>query len=166
MHEEFCMISDRPEMLKVDDQNRPHCEDGPFCRWRDGSALYSYHGVRVPGWIIESPERITLKDINAEDNAEVKRVMIEKYGVIQYMNDMGAVEIHSDRDTKGRRALYEMNREGMVLKMVKLENSTREKDGTRKPYFFRVPPEVNSCAEAVAWMYGVDVNMYRPHVET
>ena len=34
VHPDFCMISDRPAILKVDDQNQPHCEDGPFCEWR------------------------------------------------------------------------------------------------------------------------------------
>lgn len=48
MHPDFCMISDRPELLLVDNNNRPHSEDGPFCRWRDGTALYSHHGTRVP----------------------------------------------------------------------------------------------------------------------
>ena len=58
MHPDFCMISDRPERLMVDDADRPHAEDGPFCRWRDGSALYSWHGTRVPARWIE--ERATL----------------------------------------------------------------------------------------------------------
>ena len=53
VHPDFCMISDRPEILTVDDRNRPHNETGPFCRWRDGSELYSFHGARVPAkWIV------------------------------------------------------------------------------------------------------------------
>jgi len=51
MHAEFCMISDRPEILTVDEQIRPHNDTGPFCRWRDGTALYSIHGVRVPAYV-------------------------------------------------------------------------------------------------------------------
>jgi hypothetical protein len=45
VHRDFCIISDRPEILKIDDQNRPHCDDGPFCRWRDGLEIYAKHGV-------------------------------------------------------------------------------------------------------------------------
>lgn len=39
MHEEFCMVSDFPEVLEVDAQNRPHCDSGPSHRWRDGWSL-------------------------------------------------------------------------------------------------------------------------------
>jgi len=59
MHSEFCMISERPTGLKVDEQNRPHCENGPFCQWSTGEALYAFNGVRVPAEWIESPESLT-----------------------------------------------------------------------------------------------------------
>jgi hypothetical protein len=61
MHPDFCMISDRPDVMLVDDQNRPHCETGPFCRWRDGSAIYAWHGTFVPAKWIE--QRATLDPI-------------------------------------------------------------------------------------------------------
>lgn len=48
MHEKFCMISDRPRVLTVDEQNRPHNPNGPLCQWADGSALYAWHGVHTP----------------------------------------------------------------------------------------------------------------------
>lgn len=65
MHPEFCMVSDFPMLIKVDDRNLPHCEDGPSHRWRDGWSLYHWHGVRVPDHWIE--QRATL------DPAEVLR---------------------------------------------------------------------------------------------
>lgn len=55
MHEKFCMISDRPRVLKVDSKNRPHCDTGPFCEWSDGAAMYALHGVRMPMWVVEAP---------------------------------------------------------------------------------------------------------------
>ena len=69
MHPDFCMISDRPETLLVDDRNRPHCDTGPFCRWRDGTALYSVHGVRVPAWLIERPGDLTAAKTPAAEPA-------------------------------------------------------------------------------------------------
>jgi hypothetical protein len=73
MHADFCMISDRPTVLKVDEQNQPHCEDGPFCAWRDGSELYSWHGTRIPArWVREratiNPTEI-LKTVDVEQRA-------------------------------------------------------------------------------------------------
>jgi hypothetical protein len=163
MHPDFCIVSDRPEILKVDDQNRPHCDDGPFCRWRDGSALYSVHGVRVPAWLIECPDRLTIKTIEAEQNAEVRRVMIERYGSDRYLIDSGAGEIH--RDDFG--ILYRKEIAGdEALVMVKVINSTAEPDGSFKDYFLRVPPQMKRAKEAVAWTFGKEESEYAPLIET
>jgi hypothetical protein len=71
-HPDFCMISDRPEVLTVDDQNRPHNETGPFCRWRDGSALYSWHGARVPAKWIEDRANIDPNEVIRHENVELR----------------------------------------------------------------------------------------------
>ncbi|MDE2098721.1 MAG: hypothetical protein KGL39_15815 [Patescibacteria group bacterium] len=163
MHPEFCMISDRPEILKVDAQNRPHCEDGPFCRWRDGSALYSFHGVRVPAWVIEHPELLSVEKIEAEQNAEVRRVMIERFGQDHYLMESNALEVH--RDDFGTLYRKEVaNDEPLV--MVKVVNSTPEPDGTFKDYFLRVPPTMERARQAVAWTFGKSENEYAPLLET
>jgi hypothetical protein len=66
MHSEFCIVCDFPEVIRLDDQRRPHCADGPSHRWRDGWSLYHWHGVPVPRHWIE--QRATL------DPAEVLMV--------------------------------------------------------------------------------------------
>jgi hypothetical protein len=163
MHPDFCIVSDRPEVLKVDEQNRPHCDDGPFCRWRDGSALYSVHGVRVPAWMIEHPDQITVGKIEAEQNAEVRRVMIERYGQERYLLDSKAEEIH--RDDFG--VLYRKDIPGdEALVMVKVVNSTPEPDGTFKDYFLRVPPAIVRAKQAVAWTFGMEESQYEPTLQT
>ena len=72
VHPDFCMISDRPEILTVDDQNRPHNETGPFCRWRDGSALYSFHGARVPAKWIENRASVDPAEVLSHENVEIR----------------------------------------------------------------------------------------------
>jgi hypothetical protein len=59
MHQEFCIVSDFPELIKRDEENRPHCADGPSHRWRDGWSLYHWHGQPVPCEWIVSPESLT-----------------------------------------------------------------------------------------------------------
>jgi hypothetical protein len=160
---DFCMISETPELLTVDDQNRPHNDRGPFCRWRDASALYAIHGVRVPWTIVEHPESITIAQIEAEQNAEVRRVMIDRYGQGRYLMDAGAKKIGSD----DYGILYRKdvpNDEPIV--MVKVVNSTAEPDGTYKDYFLRVPPTVKTAREGVAWSFGKTEAEYEPAVET
>ena len=163
MHEKFCIVSDRPETLLVNVQNLPHCLAGPFCRWRDGSALYAVNGVRIPRWIIERKDLITPERIDAEQNAEIRRAMIEIYGQAKYLKDNGANLIHKDKFGE----LYQKELAGdEPLTMVKVRNSTPEKDGTVKDYFLRVPPGMKTAHEAVAWGFGMKPSEYSPEVET
>ena len=134
MHPDFCMISDRPSILTVDDQNRPHCDDGPFCQWRDGSALYSIHGVRVPWDIVENPETITAARIAKEKNAEVKRIMVQRMGPARWVTEMGLKPIHTD----DWGSLYQSD----DATYVKVVNSTLNDDGTADEYWLSVNREL------------------------
>jgi hypothetical protein len=78
MHSKFCIVSDRPAQLTVDGSNKPHSETGPFCLWRDGSRLYSIHGVRVPGIVVEQPHLITAEMIEAEPSDDARSVMLAR----------------------------------------------------------------------------------------
>jgi hypothetical protein len=82
MHEKFCIISDRPKTLKVNERNQPHCVDGPFCEWRDGSKLWALNGIRVPQWVVMTPASEIKKEmIVGEKNADVRRELIRRIGV-------------------------------------------------------------------------------------
>lgn len=131
LHEEFCMVSDFPVRIHKDAQNRPHNDNGPSHEWRDGWKLYHIHGRRIDGWIIEHPERITVQAIDAERNAEVRRIMIEKYGTSRYLLDSGARQIQCDDFG----VLYRKElRDDEPIVMIRVLNSTPEPDGilTRK----------------------------------
>ena len=163
MHKQFCVVSDRPRVLLVDEQNRPHCEDGPFCEWSDGTALFAVHGTRVPEWIVMRPERITVKAILAEQNAEVRRVMLDRMGLERFFSDAGAEPLQ--RDECGD--LYRVDMaDDEPLVFVRVLNSTPEPDGTRNQYILRVPPSMNTARNAVAWTFGLAGDNYAPEVET
>ena len=161
IHAEFCIISDRPELLQVDGENRPHNADGPFCRWRDGTALYSFHGVRTPAWIINHPERLTAKAVLAEGNAEVRRVMVEKMGMEKFLINADAKCIH--RHEMGDLFSIDLpNDPERVLRAVRVKDPS-----TERIYFLRVPPQIKRADDAVAWTFGFDTaKEYRPIVET
>lgn len=139
VHPEFCIISDRPELLTVDAENRPHAENGPFCRWRDGSALYSWHGVDVPAWIIETPHAITAATIDAEENAEVRRIMIERVGVENYIRSTSAEVI--DHDERYGTLYRRKRKDDTDILMVEVVNNTANPDGSFDHYWLRVHPE-------------------------
>jgi len=177
MHRDFCIVSDRPELLTVDEQNRPHNESGPFCRWRDGFALYAIHGVRVPRYIVERPDLISVDKIHKETNEEVRRVMIERYGLTRYVRDAGFEVLDESTDSLGlpRRLL---RRDDMLV--VELVNSTLDADGTRRVYHVPVHPELRpmlstgglgepqglTALNAVASTFGLTGNEYVLEVET
>ena len=70
MHEEFCIVSDFPEVIRVDADNRPHCETGPSHRWRDGWSLYHWHGVKVPAHWIEDRANLDPNEVIKVENTE------------------------------------------------------------------------------------------------
>jgi hypothetical protein len=63
-------VSDRPLEYHIDEQNRPHCETGPFVRWADGSAFYAWHGVYVPADWIENRATLDPREVIKADNVE------------------------------------------------------------------------------------------------
>ena len=163
MHEKFCIVSDFPERLCVDAQNRPHSSDGPSHRWRDGWELYYWHGVRVTQQIVMEPQTLTIEQVRAEENAEVRRVMIERMGHERYLRECGATLAHEDRYGKLWRA---PRPDDTDIVMVEVINSTPEPDGSRNRYMLRVPPTTQTAHEGVAWTFGKTVAEYAPRVET
>ena len=147
----------------VDQQNRPHSADGPSHRWRDGWELYYWHGVRVTRQIVMEPHTIAIDQVRAEENAEVRRVMIERMGYERYLRESNATLAHEDRYGKLWRA---PRPDDTDIVMVEVINSTPEPDGSRNRYMLRVPPTIKTAHEAVAWTFGGEPQWYRPQIET
>jgi hypothetical protein len=126
--------------------------------------LYFWHGVLVPAFVVVRPDLITVKHIAEEKNAEVRRVMMERYGHERYIVDIGAKREQADDYGE----LYRVPRPGdSDLVMVGLINSTAEPDGTFKRYMLRVPPEMTTAREAVAWTFGIEkATGYEPAVQS
>ncbi len=160
---DWAFVSDRPSIIKRDAENRLHCEDGPALSYLDGFAVYSVHGVRVPAWIIERPQDITPSLIEQEQNAEIRRVMIGKFGQEKYLMESGAEKICTDDyGTLWRKEIKDD--EPMVL--VEVLNSTAEPDGSWKTYFLRVPPVMRTPRQAIAWTFGISEDEYEPALQS
>ena len=93
MHEEFCIVSDFPEVLRVDAQNRPHCENGPSHRWRDGWSLYHWRGVKVPAHWIEDRENLDPAEVIKCKNVEQRAAGAEIVGWPKMLAVLGAKTI-------------------------------------------------------------------------
>ena len=154
-------LIDRPAHFRRDGEDRFHCEDGPAIGYRDGWGAYAWHGTPVPRWMIEEPIRV--KNIDQERNQEYRRIMLERMGMERFLADSGARFI--TKDPCGELFVREMP-EGEAIFMVKVINSSPEPDGTFKEYVLRVPPNVRTPREAVAWTFGMGEGEYQPMVET
>ncbi|TAN04074.1 MAG: hypothetical protein EPN36_10165 [Rhodanobacteraceae bacterium] len=166
---------------------RLHNANGPALG-SDVEDLYSWHGVVVPAHVITHPQSITPDEIDREINMEVRRVLIERYGVGRYYRDSGAQIIQ--RDTSG--LLYRKTIPGEEpVVMVRVLNSTPEPDGVMsreeaieifgnaacaalnapegsrfKEYMLRVPPDIRTAREAVAWTFELQADAYHPSIES
>ncbi len=160
---DWAFVSAKPECIHRDELQRLHCETGAAVRYPNGFSVFAIHGVRVPETVVAAPESLTVREIESETNAEVRRVMIERYGPQRYLMDSRAEEIH--RDDFG--ILF--RKSSLVdepLVMVKVVNSTPEPDGSFKDYFLRVPPTMTRARQAVAWTFGKAESDYAPACQT
>jgi hypothetical protein len=140
-----------------------HAEDGPAVAWEDGARYWFWRGVQVPQDVIERPGELSPDRIRHEENAEVRRVMIERFGIGRFLKDAGARLL--DADSFG--ALYRLETPGREpLVVVRVTNATPEPDGTRREYFLQVPPTMSTARAAVAWTFGMTPEEYFPEYET
>jgi hypothetical protein len=123
-----------------------------------------WRGVPVPRRVAFEPETLTPNEIFDEKNAEVRRVMMERFGYERLIEAANAEVLHQDRDALGgeRRLLrVPIERdEDLVCVSVTCPSTGRK-------FLLRVPPDMRSCHQAVAWTAGFDdPELYRPAVET
>ncbi len=172
VHEEFCLVSDKPLYLHLDDRERPHNASGPFAEWSDGTRAYAVHGTWVPWWIIERPELISVSTIDGEQNQEIRRLMVSMFGEGRYMEESKATLVHKDAWGELYRKPRRQGENPML--MVKVRNSTPNPDGTDKFYWLRVHPELRpmttdgelgppqplTALNAIASTFGMNGDLY------
>ncbi len=161
--ENLCILSDRPTEITRDNRGRLHNETGMVMRYADGWGFYAWHGILVPDYVILLPEPIDLEMIEAEPNVEVRRVLIERFGLDNYLKERQVIKIHQDKCG----ILYRMNLQGdEPVLVVHVVNSSPEPDGSYKEYFLRVPPTMTRARQAIAWTFGLTEEEYEPLSET
>ncbi|USQ84975.1 hypothetical protein NFX46_14970 [Streptomyces phaeoluteigriseus] len=157
------VVCERPVALHRDEAGRLDRGDGPALAYPDGFALYAWRGMPVPAAFLAELTALTPDRIRAEENAELRRVMLEHYGYDRYLADSGARPLH--RDETGTLWRIDLVGDEPVV-MVEVLNSTPEPDGTRRTYWLRVPPSTRTAREGVAWTFGLRPDVYAPVRET
>ncbi|WP_454321103.1 DUF6745 domain-containing protein [Streptomyces phaeoluteigriseus] len=157
------VVCERPVALYRDEAGRLDRGDGPALAYPDGFALYAWRGMPVPAAFLAELTALAPDRIRAEENAELRRVMLEHYGYDRYLTDSGARPLH--RDETGTLWRIDLAGDEPVV-MVEVLNSTPEPDGTRRTYWLRVPPSTRTAREGVAWTFGLPADGYAPVRET
>lgn len=126
---------------------------GFVLRWR---------GVQVNDKIAFAGDAITGQDILNTENVELRRVLIERVGYEKFIQQVGGLIRHRDRDAGGERQLiyipFEDDEALMVLKVTC--------PSTGHLHILRVPPYMQTCHQAAAWIAGFDhPDEYHPLVE-
>ncbi|MEG3846459.1 hypothetical protein QT971_04310 [Microcoleus sp. herbarium19] len=150
-YEKVCIVCDRPRILSFDSQHRLHAEGSPAIQFADGYSLYSYHGVTLPekyGKI--HPNEWQPEWLLEEENAELKRVLIQGIGYDRIARELAAVEL----DTWQEYTLLKIDTNFDVEPIYLLKMTC---PSTGFIHALRVPPDINSAREAIKWVnWGVD----------
>jgi hypothetical protein len=142
---DLVVCCENPLVVARDDRNRLHSPDGPAVIYRDGWGVWAWHGVRVPKNVIEEPGKITIQEIETQENAEIRRVTIERMGWERFIKGARLRPVQSD----DWGTLYRKDLQGdpEPLMLVKVTNSTAEPDGSYKDYVLRVHHELRPLLE-------------------
>lgn len=156
-------ISELPEGLEVGSwidvantsiRSLPNSLSGVGLRWR---------GVVIDERIAFRPEEISAEEVLGEQNAELRRVKLERMGFERFLSESEPELLDSDSDPGGERKLYRVQLEDdepLVCVSVYCPSTGRH-------YLLRVPPITTTCLQAIAWTAGFDdPNDYQPLIET
>jgi len=99
------------------------------------------------------------RDILECRNATIRRDLIAGFGFERFVNKIGGTVINRDGSSELIRVDWHKDERPIVV--VKVKDST-----THKIYLLRVPPDMRTCKQAVAWTFGLEEKEYDPQSET
>jgi hypothetical protein len=120
-------------------------------------------GINVDRRIAFHPEQIHVDEVLQETNAERRRALLDRYGYGRFLQNAEAETLDEDVDAGGPRQLLRVKLTGDE-DLVALSCFC---PSTGRQYMIRVPPTMNGCHRAAAWMAGFDdPDAYQPLRET
>ncbi|PSB46542.1 leucine-rich repeat domain-containing protein [filamentous cyanobacterium Phorm 6] len=143
--EKTCLVCDRPRHLRFDSQNRLHAEAEPAIEFADGWKIYFYHGVKLPEEYGKlHPNLWQSQWLLTEENAELRRVLIQGIGYDRIIQELSAKQIDSWQEY----ALLQIdNADVEPICLLKMTCPS-----TGFIHALRVPPNLTSAREAIRWV--------------
>lgn len=142
LFEECTIVCDLPLSIVMENSVISN-EEGPAIEFADGFKVWAIGGHLVTEKIVMAPETLTVAEIKKEENAETKRIMIERFGGSKYLYECGGTIVDMDTLTlegSSPRALMRDSDNNMWL--IGSDGSTG------RVYHMAVPDDVTTCHEA------------------
>lgn len=152
-YEEACIVCRNPIFVGWDDQNRVSATDRPAIEWADGFKIWAIEGHLADEQLIMHPETQTLEQIQKEENEEVRRIRINRYGWSKFIQDVGGEvrDVQSIRNgTEGKvwmESLMHARNENMDYTVLLTYDPS-----TGRPYALEVPPDTMTCEQAQRYL--------------
>ncbi|MGK7929800.1 MAG: DUF6745 domain-containing protein [Spirulina sp.] len=149
-YENVCFVCDRPRTLSFDSENRLHAEEKPAIEFADGFSVYAYHGVRLPEKYGKlPPSQWRSQWILSEENAEIRRTLIQGIGYTRICQELQAVALDTWQEYSLLKIDIEFDEE-LEEEPIYLLKMTCPSTG--HIHVLRVPPNMNSAREAITWV--------------
>lgn len=160
-YEGICYVSERHNVLRLDDEGLLHCEDGPAYSYPDGYSIYSWHGTTIPKeWIIDR-DNMKAETALTWPNIEQRRAACEIIGWETILIQLKAVVIDEDDDPQIG-TLVEC-----VIPDIGKERFLRVLCPTGRKFALPVPPNMKTALEAQAWGWDENVKTFiKPEIRT
>jgi hypothetical protein len=146
-HKYTCWVSERHNILRLNNRNLLHCENGPAVSYPDGWCIYALNGVPMRREYIMTPaEEIKPHDILAETNVDVRRELLRKVGVSR------VITFGKEVDRQGTYKLIDMSpifRESGINYAPYLLMTSVSLDGVK--HLEGVAPECRTVEQAINW---------------
>lgn len=154
--ENFVMLSERPQAIHKNDNNRLHNTKEAALRYRDGYALYAVNGARVPEKAVLDPNSYTFQELQAEKNSEVHRVIAENLGWDKYIEKIQAkvIDRFFDEVTNLEYELLESSVDAGDRQPRYLRMRSPELWDQSRPWFIEpVDPDLKTAQAARKWQF-------------
>ena len=129
-----------------------HNDAGPSVYYSSCFALWHLEGVAVDRQVVMHPETQTVTQINNEKNEEVRRIRIERFGVMRYLQESDAAVLDSRRNEVEN--TYEI-----LVETPYGRRLVTHCPSTGRRYFLSFPGEAETCESAQRALWGIDANI-------
>jgi hypothetical protein len=156
MHRRFCLVSDFPEVLRVNADNALHAEFGPSLRWRDGFSIWRLNGISVDQWMAESHlDEMDARSVLQVENVDQRRECIRRMGMERIVRQLDPVVLDTERREVGgeyRLLAVDMNHDEpwRFLQMINQSIGTTHIEA--------VPRECQTVRHAINWRASQSIN--------